>query len=396
MKKRYLYILLFLMLLVPLVHCSPQSEGFSYYVSISLDSDLIDEQLTDFPVLVHLSESCGQNSFNAAPIFEELGDDYNATAYVDSSGNRLYFDPEYWNSSEKEAFVWVKVPLANNVSNSVIYLWFDRFCDGSTYNSPANVWADYVMVQHMNDNPDTSHVMDSTSNDNDGTKKATNQPLETVFGVGKGQSFDGSHYINLGTDKFSQADFASGLSFFATIQFNDNLPFATEQFLIDIEGRMSLGMTTTGRVYIKFYDGAYNTVYSSVLAKDTKYYVWGTWDTSNLKIFVNGTDDSQIADTSNIGTIDTVNRDNMLGSYYTGATLLFNGYMDETGICNIDHSATWVGASYETQRDNLNVFGNIIWGNVASRGEFIAAALVASLILIPLLILIIFAARRKR
>ena len=43
------------------------------------------------------------------------------------------------------------------------------------------MWEDSaVMVQHMTDNPDNAHIMDSTQYDNDGTKKGANEPIETA------------------------------------------------------------------------------------------------------------------------------------------------------------------------------------------------------------------------
>ena len=67
--------------------------------------------------------------------------------------------------------------------------------------------------------------------------------------------------------------------------------------------------------------------------------------------------------------------------YISGELVQSRIYIDFNG--NINHN-------FLVEYIALNEFNDI-----ASRGEFIAAALVASLILVPLLILIIFAARRK-
>lgn len=47
------------------------------------------------------------------------------------------------------------------------------------------------MVTHMKDDPDTSHVADSTSNDNDGTKTGTGWGAEVDAKIYKGQLHDG-------------------------------------------------------------------------------------------------------------------------------------------------------------------------------------------------------------
>ena len=54
------------------------------------------------------------------------------------------------------------------------------------------------MVQHMTDNPDNAHIMDSTQYDNDGTKKGANEPIETSGKIDSAQSFDGiNDYVKL-------------------------------------------------------------------------------------------------------------------------------------------------------------------------------------------------------
>lgn len=161
-----------LAVLIPQGLGTPDEEGFSHYINISLDHDDVDAALTDFPVLIHLSSSCGINSFDASPIFDEIGDQYNYTAYTDADGSRLFFEIDSWSSTDSEAWIWVKVPSISADDDTVITFWFEKFVDGSAYNSPEDVWdSNFKLVSHMNDDPDTSHIADSTSNGNDGTKK---------------------------------------------------------------------------------------------------------------------------------------------------------------------------------------------------------------------------------
>ena len=61
------------------------------------------------------------------------------------------------------------------------------------------VWdSNYTMVQHMKDTT-TSSITDSTSNNNDGTKKAANEPLQNTTGkINSAQYFDGNDdYVNI-------------------------------------------------------------------------------------------------------------------------------------------------------------------------------------------------------
>ena len=48
------------------------------------------------------------------------------------------------------------------------------------------------LVTHMRDDPDNSHIRDSTLNNNDGTKKAAGEPAVTISGkIDDAQDFDG-------------------------------------------------------------------------------------------------------------------------------------------------------------------------------------------------------------
>ena len=47
--------------------------GWDYRVKITIDSGDVDEALTDFPVLIYISDSSGIDGENVSFIFDELG-----------------------------------------------------------------------------------------------------------------------------------------------------------------------------------------------------------------------------------------------------------------------------------------------------------------------------------
>jgi len=395
MKKVFFSVFLLLMLLFSTVYASPQSEGFSHYVTISLDADDVDADLADFPVLIHLNESCGINGFDASPIFEEIGDQYNYTAYVDSVGDRLYFEVEYWNSTETEAFIWVKVPSVSDSSDTVIALWFEKFVDGSAYNSPADVWGDYAGVWHMND-ATTSTILDSTSNNNDGTKTSANNPLEVTGQIGKAQSFDGDDDIISPTIAgVGTGDLSVGL------WINGGSQGAGEHIIcrVDTENtpRSIFGILATGTtVKAEIYDStqAYKITTPVEALDNTFHYIVAVRDGDNLRFYVDGAPAGTVI--TGIATYQLYDAEVSFGKYREAAAGYYTGIEDEVQYVETALSSAWIGASYETQRDHLNIFGAITLYVRASRGEFLAAGLVISLILVPLLILIIFVVKRRR
>lgn len=131
----------------------------------------------NFPVLVSLDSLSNINA-NGTDI-----------RFTSSDGvTELPREIERYSSGSLKA--WVKTTLTKDSSDStddIIYMYYGNSSAteptaSSTYGSQ-NVWktdgvdTSEMMVQHMKDTT-TSTITDSTSNANNGTKKASNEPLE--------------------------------------------------------------------------------------------------------------------------------------------------------------------------------------------------------------------------
>jgi hypothetical protein len=109
----------------------------------------------------------------------------------------LSYERESWSGgggSAVTAIFWVKTDVAT--AGTYIWCYYGNAAASDGEDAEA-VWDDdYKAVYHMKD-ATTSTILDSTGNDNDGTKKAANEPIEATGKIGKGQSFDGANdYIN--------------------------------------------------------------------------------------------------------------------------------------------------------------------------------------------------------
>ena len=174
MKKTFLLLALLLTSLVFLpfiqnVEASSDpwfNNDWNNRVKITLNSSDVDSQLTNFPILINISDSSGQLGDDISFIFDEVESDYNACAYTTVDTTRLYFEVESWDNVTEEAYVWVKVPSISNTSDTILYLYFDVDQDGSSYNNPVNVWDDnFVMVQHLQEGGDVIFVPSIISTD---------------------------------------------------------------------------------------------------------------------------------------------------------------------------------------------------------------------------------------
>ena len=173
-------------------------------IKLTIDHTKVNAPLSDFPVMVHLGKSSALNSADTSFVFTELGSDANRKkiAITTASGTELNVEIEKWDTANKEAWLWVKVPSISNSQDTVLYLTYDKNradntnMVGDTGSTPAkNVWnSGYVAVYHMNDIG--SIVKDSTQNAHNGMKKGgTPDPVSGK--LGPSALFTGTNYIEV-------------------------------------------------------------------------------------------------------------------------------------------------------------------------------------------------------
>ena len=81
---------------------NPFDEGWSFRKKITIDHDLVEGNLSDFPVLVSVVDSDLKNKAQVD------GDDL---LFMDGSGvaNKLFHEIEYYNEDSGELIAWVKL-----------------------------------------------------------------------------------------------------------------------------------------------------------------------------------------------------------------------------------------------------------------------------------------------
>lgn len=177
--------------------------GWAHRVQVTVDKTNVGENLTDFPLFLNLGTSCGTGPDDLTFIFTEITTNYLKMAVTTDDGTtECYVEVEKWDNPNKIGQLWVKVPTVATAANTVLYLYYDSaHADNGAHvglpNSAAaeNVWdASFHFVTHMLDDPDTSHIRDSTSNNKDGAKIAAAEPTVTTSGkIASAQTFDGSN-----------------------------------------------------------------------------------------------------------------------------------------------------------------------------------------------------------
>jgi len=183
-KPIFLTLLIFVIVLqIPLTISDPEwLIGWDYRIEITIDSGDIDEPLTHFPVLIHLSSSSGHSGADTTQVFDEVGDNSLKIAVTQDDGaTELYVEIESWNNVTEQAYLWVSDSGwgISNTSDTVIYLYYDNdHADNTDYvgfvgSLPGEaVWdAYFISVLHLSESSGT--FLDSTSGDNDASAQGT-------------------------------------------------------------------------------------------------------------------------------------------------------------------------------------------------------------------------------
>jgi len=357
--------------------------GYDKRIKLTIPNTNIDSDLNDFPVTVFFT------STQAEEIFTEFDadSDYMKCAFTSSDGTtQLYAEKELFDDSESKAIYHVKVTSVSSSAGTDIYYYYDNNAsDNTTYigaiNTTAgeNVWdSNFKAVYHMVD-ATTSTILDSTSNSNDGTKKAANEPIEAAGKVGQGQDFDGTDdYIKIGTMGNFGSEMATNKPTFEAIVKTNN---TTDK--ISIMGLFNDGLTTGIRItinsdkesnlasgYIQVYlrdeDSAtlYGAVQENTGINDNSYHhlvVRIDGPNNNIDVFIDGVEESFTYRSqttpdnfANFGYDMYIGAINIRGE--TGQP--FEDILDEYHFSNSLRSDAWIKATYNSLWDSLLTYGS--------------------------------------
>ena len=189
--------------------------GYGRKCKLTIQNSKVPGTLSDFPVLLDLT-NLPSEMFDADGSYPALNGGLDVKFSSDSAGEtQLACEIVTFTINNDPALgkaeIHVKVPSVTSATDTDFYVWYNKAGDTlaaetDTYGKH-NVWdSNYQLVMHMND-ATTSTILDSTSNSNDATKKAANEPVEVDGQVGKAQSFDGvDDFINMNAKLCSNQD----------------------------------------------------------------------------------------------------------------------------------------------------------------------------------------------
>ena len=163
-------------------------DAWNYRMKVSFSGYNRPETLTNFPVLVVLSNNVGGAGFMYSNCVSNTGGDLRFANSNETT--ELNYEMEKWNTNGA-SYVWVQVPTLASTSDFIYAYWG---CSTSTpaYTTNGATWSnDFVGVWHLDES--SGNALDSTSNKYDGT--ITGASRGATGQVGSAYSFAGTSYI---------------------------------------------------------------------------------------------------------------------------------------------------------------------------------------------------------
>ena len=334
---------------------SPDWTKYSHKFKVSFSGYAGSETLTDFPVLVKISES-GISGFRYSDCKRPDSADLR---FADESGNLLASEVDTWNTSG-ESLVWVKVPSLTAATKITAYYGWDF----APVVVPKAVWSNgYVGVWHLNEastplaessGMSTPFVLPASTQDR------TTYEADGVAG-GKAVSFDNERYSELNA-RLEAADDPDlrGLTNFTvecwTYQTRYRGAGEYDATIIGNRSNWKLYQEATGAVVCRWLKSDGTTSRFSAKSSPLPLNEWNhstvvrnfTGESSaNSTMYLNGgflatQSETDAEATDKVGSEVT----HSLGA--GDAIRVFPGSIDEVRVSNVARSADWVKASHDT------------------------------------------------
>jgi len=319
-------------------------DNWNYYRIITIDSDYIDDNLNNFPILA--------NSTNSNLISK--CDNGNSVRFLSLDNlTEFYYEIEDW--TDNGFSIWVNISETITSSTDYKFLMYYNNSAAVDDQNPENVWdSGYSVVLHMDEISGTVH--DSTSYNNDAYLQ-NNVTQDVVGKIDGADNFDGDKghltidddsSIELGSDGTVEAWFNWDVEKFSggIIHKGDKADWSDESYSLQgWERQHRIGAYIKGTTNLKL------TSATNTLQTGEWYYAVLTWGTFGAKLIINTVEeDSDSSTTIAHDTSGHLNIGTQLNeSYPTYGYFPLDGTIDEVRISQIARSPSWLKACFHTQ-----------------------------------------------
>lgn len=324
------------------------NEDWDYRKEIIIDYTQVAGNLTNFPVYIYLT---GLTNVSHASGYDII--------FTDADKNLLSHEIESFNSGTLHA--WVKVPSLSSSEDTSLFIYYGNPSITTSQENITDVWSNgFVGVWHMNNNPagTAPQLLDSTSNNNDGTSNGSMTSGDLVTGkLDQAINFDGSNdWFNVPNDTSLQMTNQLTLSAWvrsgAGGQTVDTMVVGKEvtgtyYYHLGIQSNdvANFRVDTVGDD--SYLDGA------TTLAASTWYFIYGIYNNNDVRVYYNTTEDGTDTLTGDAN-IESNTQPVYIGKRYNDR--YFNGDIDEVRISNVARTTSWMTTEYNNQNSPSNFY----------------------------------------
>jgi hypothetical protein len=328
----------------------PLQNGWTYRKRLTIDASRVAGDLTNFPVLISTTdEDWMEDDSYGGHVAQTDGGDILFTA---SDGiTKLDHEIERYDETTGELVAWVEVRSLSGTNNTDIYIYYGNtsLAEAANQWNTMGVWdSNFREVFHLHEPSGT--LNDSTASGYTGTAGAT--VVQGATGkIAKAVEFDGTEnsHVTL-SDGIMAKD--QKFTFSAWVK-ADTLPPVEWQAIVH-KGRDSnddwQGLWVYDGGHLTFgweADGGGGNVDGSILSTDQWYYVVGTYDGTNRRLYLNGALDG--GPDPSVSHDTDIEEPTQIGEDYDNGKAL-DGIVDEVRISNIARPPEWIQTEYNNQR----------------------------------------------
>jgi hypothetical protein len=328
--------------------------GWSNRIRISVQPDKVSGDVFNFPVYVDLND-LGNDFFG---IVDSDGADIVVT--TSGGGIKLLREVVDIDTSAKTGELHFEAPFLSSSVATDFYIYYGN--GSATETNDSDLWIDYAMVQHLNEDPSGSapQMIDSTVNHRDGTSGGTMLTADLVPGtVGTALDFDG-------TDDYIEVPYTitpAEATFSLWVQ-----PHAYGLAYPDTSGALAREYTwrfyqiNSSAIYFSVYNGTdkvyFNTDPGETPALDEWSHVAWTFNggTDEAKVYLNG---ELVKETTNAAFPDElVNYNNKMyiGLGNSPAWYELDGLADEVRFMEEIKDLDWIATEYNNQLSSITFY----------------------------------------